>query len=250
MMTGRFVDRVAVITGSASGIGLATAIRMSDEGAAVLVADIDGDGASRAADLIRERGGSAVSTVLDVRDADGWSAACELAVEHLGAIDVLVNNAGAPRGGSLKDMAMDQWRAGIDANLTGAFLGMQAAAPALASSDHASVVNVSSIFASSGAGVSASYAAAKAGVLGLTRTTAVHWAPDGIRVNSLSPGLVDTPFHGARREAAETRWSDDIPLGRFARPDELAASIAFLASDDAAYITGIDLVVDGGFLAR
>lgn len=246
----RLIGKVAVVTGAAGGIGQATVRRLAAEGATVLATDVEPDRVVVAREGAGGVGPAVSAHRLDVTDEGEWNGLRDIAVARHGRIDVLVNNAGITDGAVIEDLTPDLWHRTLDVSLTGVFLGMRCFSELLKASGHGSVINISSVFADSGVGRSVAYSAAKAGVQAMTRTVAVRWATEHVRVNSISPGLVDTTFHGAARQAANARWSPEIPLGRFADADEIAAGVAFLASDDASYMTGADLRLDGGFLAR
>ena len=255
----RLEGRVALITGAASGIGKATAERLADEGAIVMVTDVDDDGGHAVADALTEGGRRAGYVHLDVVSESEWRDAVGATVERFGGIDVLVNNAGVHgEAESIEDTTLASWDRSIAILQTGVFLGMKCAAPALRASSHASVVNISSIFgASGGFGTSPAYHAAKGAVRVITKSAALNWARDGIRVNSIHPGFIDTPL---LRPSATTRprtsgdmqqvMLDVTPMGRLGRPEEVAAGVAYLASDDASFVTGSELYIDGGYMAR
>ena len=251
MMT-RLQDRVALVTGAASGIGKATAHRLAGEGAAVLVSDIQDTAGEAVAAAIRDGGGQAIYRRLDVTREDDWAAAISAVRDAFGGLDILVNNAGVGDIDVIENTSLEQYERTIAITQTSVFLGTRAAAELLKASSHASVINISSIFgASGGFGTSPAYHAAKGAVRLLTKNTALHWADDGIRVNSVHPGFIDTPILGP---AMGTPMGDAIiattPLGRLGRPEEIAAAVAYLASDDASFVTGSELYVDGGYMAR
>jgi NAD(P)-dependent dehydrogenase (short-subunit alcohol dehydrogenase family) len=250
----RLTGRVALVTGAASGIGQAVAERLAAEGAAVMVTDVnDADGKAVAGEI----GPRAAYLHLDVATEQDWEQAVAGTVEQFGGLDVLVNNAGVHGEGTpLEEVTLANWDRSIAVLQTGVFLEMKCAAPALLKSAHASVVNISSIFgASGGFGSSPAYHAAKGAVRILTKTAALHWATEGIRVNSVHPGFIDTPRLRPMAEQPESAAMfqailDVTPMGRFGHAEEVAAGVAYLASDDATFVTGSELYIDGGYTAR
>ena len=248
----RLEGRVALITGGASGIGRETALRLAHEGAAVLVTDIQAEAGQDTVEQIRAAGGRAAFALHDVTSESDWEAACAKAEQEFGGLDIVVNNAGM---GDLKDIeetTLDEWNLTIAIDQTGVFLGLKVPAPYLKRSQHASVINISSIFGSSGGfGTSPAYHAAKGAVRTLTKNAALHWATEGIRVNSVHPGFIATPIlETARGTEFWDAMTAMTPMGRLGETAEVAAGVAFLASDDAAFVTGLELYIDGGYMAR
>lgn len=249
---GKLEGRTALVTGAASGIGRATAVRLAAEGAAVVVTDVQDQPGRAVAEQLRDQGARAVYQHHDVADEASWQAAVGQASAAFGGLDVLVNNAGIGDLATIEDTSSGDWERTIAVDQTGVFLGMKTAAAALKASGHGSVVNISSIFgASGGFGTSPAYHAAKGAVRILTKNAALHWSMEGVRVNSVHPGFIDTPMlEAARGTEFESAMIALTPMGRLGRPEEVAACVAFLAGDDASFITGSELYVDGGYLAR
>ena len=249
-MTGRLEGKVAVITGAASGIGAASAVRFSDEGAKVVVADVD----ARAGQALADRVGGSFFEV-DVTDAPGVEAMYDHALQRWGRLDVSFNNAGIspPEDDSILTTGLDAWRRVQEVNLTSVYLCCQAALPRLLAGGGGSIINTASFVALMGAATSQiSYTASKGGVLALSRELGVQFAREGVRVNALCPGPVSTPLLQelfAKDPERAARRLVHVPMGRFGRPEEIAAAAAFLASDDASFITASTFVVDGGIHA-
>jgi NAD(P)-dependent dehydrogenase (short-subunit alcohol dehydrogenase family) len=246
-MTERFSGRTAVVTGGSSGIGLATVRRLASEGARVVVADIDAGSGKVAAD---EVGGLFVQT--DVTSETQVEALFATVVDTYGSVDVAFNNAGIspPEDDSILETGLDAWRRVQEVNLTSVFLCCKAVIPHMQRQGRGAIVNTASFVAVMGAATSQiSYTASKGGVLAMTRELGVQFAREGIRVNALCPGPVDTPLlqelFATDPERAQRRLVH-IPMGRFARPEEIASTVAFLASDDAGFITASTFLVDGG----
>jgi len=252
MSSNRLEGRVALITGAASGIGKVTAQRLAAEGAAVLVTDIQIEAGEATVRELVAAGARAAFVKHDVTSETDWEAAVAQAVEDFGGLDILVNNAGMGDIKPIEETTLDEWDRTIAIDQTGVFLGMKIAAPALKKSAHASVVNISSIFGSSGGfGVSPAYHAAKGAVRTLTKNVALHWATEGVRVNSIHPGFIATPIlEQSRNTPIWDGMTALTPMGRLGRPEDIAAGVAYLASDDAAFITGLELYIDGGYMAR
>ncbi|MEV4729923.1 glucose 1-dehydrogenase [Saccharopolyspora sp. NPDC049426] len=251
-MVDRLQGRVALVTGAASGIGRATAERFAEEGAAVLVTDIQDVAGEGVANGLRESGSRAAFLHHDVASEESWQEAIDHVVAEFGGLDILVNNAGVGDVAPLEETTKEQYERTIAVTQTSVFLGMKAAAEQLKASRCGSVVNVSSIYGVGGGfGTSPGYHAAKGAVRLLTKNTAMRWVGDGVRVNSVHPGFVDTPIlENVKGTEIEAGMVSVMPMGRLARPSEIAAAIAFLASDDASFMTGSELHVDGGYLAR
>jgi 3(or 17)beta-hydroxysteroid dehydrogenase len=255
----RFEGRAVLISGAAGGIGLATAARFAREGAAVVMTDIDEDRVAAEVRRIAGEGGRALAVRHDVTSEASWAAVMEEARDWLGRLDVLVNNAGVASIASIEDISLADWRRVTSVNLDGVFLGTRSAIDAMKQNGGA-IINVSSIEGIVAEPLLASYNASKGGVRIFTKSAALHCAAQGyaIRINSIHPGYVVTPMvSGAAAlmpaEAADAFLRDvisRIPVGRMGRADEIAGAIAFLASDDASYMTGSELIVDGGYTAR
>src|SRR3954447_1328172 len=248
----RLEGRVALITGAASGIGKMTAQRLVEEGAAVLVTDIQVDAGEATAKELGNNGGKAAFFKNDVTSETDWEAAVAQAVAECGGLDILVNNAGMGDIKPIEETSLAEWDRTVAIDQTGVLLGMKVAAPQLKQSPYGSVINISSIFGSSGGfGVSPAYHAAKGAVRTLTKNVALHWATEGVRVNSIHPGFIATPIlEQSRNTPIWDGMTALTPMGTLGRPEDIAAGVAFLASDDAAFITGLELYIDGGYMAR
>jgi NAD(P)-dependent dehydrogenase (short-subunit alcohol dehydrogenase family) len=246
-MVERLTDRVAVVTGGGSGIGRASAVRLAAEGARVVIADIDETSGRAAAEQV---GGLFVR--VDVTDPEQVEALFQAAVDTYGSLDVAFNNAGIspPDDDSILDTGLDAWRRVQEVNLTSVYLCCKAAIPHMLRQGKGSIINTASFVAVMGAATSQiSYSASKGAVLSMSRELGVQFARQGIRVNALCPGPVNTPLLQelfAKDPERAARRLVHIPLGRFAEPDEIAAAVAFLASDDSSFMTASTFLVDGG----
>jgi NAD(P)-dependent dehydrogenase (short-subunit alcohol dehydrogenase family) len=254
-MSGRLAGKAAFVTGGASGIGRAIAERFVAEGARVAVADRDEPGARQVADSL---GAAALAVPLDVTDEAAWIAALGTAADAFGRLDVLVNNAGIGPLGTIEKTSLEEWRRVHAVNLDGVFLGCKHVLPHLRRAGGGSIVNMSSVAGLIGTPTLVAYGSSKAAVRMLTKSVALHCARrrDGIRCNSIHPVFTETPMVeamvGGAREPAAAReaLAAQIPLGRLARAEEVAAMAVWLASDEAALVTGAEFVIDGGLSAQ
>lgn len=252
-MTGRLTGKVALITGAANGMGAAHAEMFVKQGAKVIIADVDAEGGEAFAAKL---GDSALFVRLDVTDADAWSSAVAAGSAAFGPISVLVNNAGVS-GSATKtvDITEAEWNRTIDIDLTGTFRGMKALLPHMLENGGGSIVNISSAAGMAAApGVNIAYVAAKFAVRGMSKQAAIEYAQQGIRVNSVHPGAVRTELtqnlvDQLGPEFMEQFYSS-VPMHRIAELEEVSNAVMFLASDDSSFITGTELVIDGGLLAQ
>jgi NAD(P)-dependent dehydrogenase (short-subunit alcohol dehydrogenase family) len=271
-MTGRLDGLVAFVTGAGSGIGRATALRLAGEGAKLMLTDIDAPAGRTTAEMIHAAGGTAQFRGQDVTEEARWAELVERTLMLFGRLDVLVNNAGIGSGAPVTEMTLEAWNQLLAVNMTGVFLGVKHALPAMrmaraegrwAGTTGGSIINISSVAGLAGAAGMAGYCATKGGVRLLSKAVAMECAAarDQVRVNSVHPGIIDTPIWGkiaasdvVMPEGMNALTADQValaaPVGRPGRPEDVAAAIAFLASDDSRYMTGSELVVDGGWTAH
>jgi 3-oxoacyl-[acyl-carrier protein] reductase len=243
----RLKDKVAIVTGAGSGIGAATAKRFAGEGAAVVVADVMDEQAAGVVGEIEAAGGKAIACHCNVADKGEVDAMVGAAIEAFGTVHILVNNAGITRDGFAVKLTEDKWDAVIDVNLKGSFLCAQAVMPIMNEQGWGRIISTSSVGADGNMG-QANYAASKAGIVGMTRTLALEGARNNVLVNCVSPGATETQMFAGVPEKVVQFMLSRIPLKRLANPDEIASVHTFLASDDASYITGQNIAVDGGAL--
>jgi NAD(P)-dependent dehydrogenase (short-subunit alcohol dehydrogenase family) len=247
----RFSGRTALVTGAASGIGRATAIRLASEGATVVAVDVNADLLSKLSGETGGLSGSVSTLVGDVGTEDGVDRLVSEAVDRLGTLDVVVNVAGVLSFSHTHEQPLEEWSRLIAINLTGTFLVCRQALPHLLSS-HGNIVNLASTAAHKGQPWAAAYAASKGGVLAFTRALAVEYAAAGLRVNSISPGAIDTPITSAFHlpEGADIKLLNRVtPIGSFGSPEGIAAAIAYVASDEASHMNGADILIDGATVA-
>jgi NAD(P)-dependent dehydrogenase (short-subunit alcohol dehydrogenase family) len=245
----RLEGRVAVITGAASGIGRGVAFAFAQAGCRVVVIDKNGDGAEATVEALKGQGAHALALGCDVSDPDSVRKAAAASEAEFGPCDILVNNAGVQVPGQLGSIDLATWNCVLGINLTGALLCSQAFGDQMRTRKRGSIVHVASIGADHPSKTAGSYSVTKAGLVMLSRVLAIEWAADGIRSNAVKPGMIRTGLTEAayRVPGLEQRRSAVIPAGRIGEPEDLAGAVLFLASDLASYITGQELVVDGGF---
>ena len=243
--------KIAVITGGGSGIGQATALLLAQEGARVVIADLDFGAAQNTAQQIKAGGREALAFETDVTRADQLEALVQKTVAEFGALDIMHNNAGISGGRRfVADTSEDYWEKVIRVNLTGVFLGSKYAVRQMLKQGSGVIINTASTFGLVGLPGNAAYSAAKGGVIQLTRSMALEYAPNNIRVNCICAGWIATPFNQDMDEKL-VRWSlRETPLGRWGKPEEIARAVLYLASEDSSFLTGTILAIDGGWTAK
>jgi len=239
-------DKVAVVTGASQGIGRETAMALAGAGAKVVVAARNEEKLAALVSEIAAPGGEAFAVKMDVADAEQVKAGFKRVIEKFGRVDILVNNAAVTRDGLAMRMKKDDWDAVLQTNLTGAHLCIQQALPTMMKARAGRIINISSIVAQMGNAGQANYVAAKAGLIGLTKAIAIEIASRGITVNAVAPGFIETPMTDVLPDRVKEELKVRIPLGRMGSARDVAAAIVFLASDEAGYITGHVLNVNGG----
>jgi NAD(P)-dependent dehydrogenase (short-subunit alcohol dehydrogenase family) len=256
-MANRFENKVVVITGAGKGIGRTSALAFAAEGGAVVIGDVDMDAASETVHQITQEGGKATAVKCDVRNSAEVQNLINTAVETYGGVDVLYNNAGVVRYGTVEELTEEDWDFQLDINLKGSFLTCKYAIPEMRKRGGGAIVNTASVQAFASQKTVAAYSASKGGVVSFTTTVALDHAHENIRCNCIAPGSIRTPmledaagtFGGDDPEGAITEWGRLHPLGRVGRPEEVANLVLFLASDDSSFCTGGCYRVDGGLLS-
>lgn len=246
-------QKVALVTGAASGIGRATAERLGRDGYAVMAADLNQEAVEETAQALGKLGIESAGEQVNVADADLVEQLVENTVAHFGRLDCLVNSAGiSAEQAPLHKCSIEDWERSISINLSGSFYTIRSAVPHMLSAGSGAIVNIASIMGAVGSPNSPGYVASKHGIVGLTKAAALDYANQGIRVNAVGPGVIETPMSAPMRENERVRdmLLQTTPLGRFGKPEDVAALIAFLCSDDAGFITGQLYPVDGGYLTK
>jgi 3-oxoacyl-[acyl-carrier protein] reductase len=239
-------DKVAVVTGASQGIGRETALALAEAGARVVVAARNEEKLATLVNEIAATGGAAFAVKIDVAEGEQVKAGFKQVIEKFGRLDILVNNAAVTRDGLAMRMKKEDWDAVLQTNLTGAHLCIQQALPTMMKARSGRIINISSVVAQSGNAGQANYVAAKAGLIGLTKAIAIEIASRNITVNAVAPGFIETPMTDVLPDKVKEELKVRIPLGRMGSARDVAAAIVFLASDEAAYITGHVLNVNGG----
>ena len=249
----RLENKVALISGGARGMGAAEARLFATEGAQVVICDVLEEEGRQTEAQINESGGECLFVRLDVTNESNWHQVVNATIARFGKLDILVNNAGITGGGrGVEETTVEAWDRVMDVNAKGVFLGTKAAIPEMRKVGGGSIINISSVYGMVGSGGSSSYHASKGAVRLLTKSTAIQYAGEGIRVNSVHPGPIVTPMTEAILANPESnqRWISGTPLGRLGEPDDVAYGVLFLASDESSFMTGSELQIDGGWTAQ
>ena len=246
---GRLDGKVALISGGARGQGATEAKLFAQEGAKVVFGDVLDDAGQRVEEDIRQAGGAATYIHLDVTEESDWERAVATAISTYGKLDILVNNAGILRRENIEETTKELWDTVLAVNATGVFLGTKHAIPAMRQAGGGSIVNISSVSGMIALGAPA-YNASKGAVRVFTKVTAIHHAPDNIRCNSIHPGPIDTPMTQTTDTTRREKILSDVPLGRYGTSEDIAYGVLYLASDEAKFMTGAELVIDGGYTAQ
>ena len=247
----RLEGKVALLSGGAGGIGAAEARLFAQEGAKVVIGDLQEDEGRKIEAEINGSGGEAIFVKLNVTDEDSWRNAVSTAVDRFGKLDILVNNAGILRNEGLLDTTEEIWDLVMDVNSKGTFLGVKHAIPEMRKAGGGSIINISSGAGLVGSKKTTAYHASKGAVRIFTKSAAIQYAKESIRVNSVHPGPIETPMLASSLASPEGgRRPSEIPLGRYGRPEEIAYGVLYLASDESSFVTGSELVIDGGRTAQ
>ena len=248
----RLENKVALISGGARGMGAAESRLFAKEGAKVVIGDVLEEEGRQTEAQINEAGGDCLFVRLDVTSESNWQDVVAATVARFGKLDILVNNAGIGRPGTVEETTTEIWDTVMDINAKGVFLGTKAAIPEMRKVGGGSIINISSIWGIVGSGGSSAYHASKGAVRLLTKSTAIQYAGEGIRANSVHPGPIATPMtEASRADSDRNQWFlANSPLGRWGEPEDVAYGVLFLASDESSFMTGSELVIDGGWTAQ
>ncbi|MFF2446534.1 SDR family NAD(P)-dependent oxidoreductase [Neobacillus sp. NPDC058068] len=246
---GRLAGKVAIITGAAFGMGASEAILFAKEGAKVVATDIKDDALTEVINKINADGGDAIGLKHNVASEEEWKHVIEETINHYGKIDILVNNAGIAEPKTIATIGMDQWEKVMDVNLSGCVIGMKYVIPEMKKAGGGSLINISSIGGIVGMAGTSPYTAAKGALRSLTKAAAVEFSKDKIRVNSVHPGIIETPMTKESFKEALPYYQTFTQLPYFGKPEDVAYGVLYLASDEARFVTGSELVIDGGWTA-
>ncbi|MED5019370.1 glucose 1-dehydrogenase [Paenibacillus chibensis] len=246
---GRLTGKVAIITGAANGMGAAEAKLFASEGAKVVATDLKEEALNEVVSEIKAAGGDAIGIKHNVASEEEWKQIVEDTVKRYGKIDILVNNAGVSTTMTIANLEMEQWNKVLDINLNGCMLGMKYAIPEMQKNGSGSVINISSIGGIVGMAGSSAYTAAKGALRAITKGAAVEFAKDCVRVNTVHPGIIETPMTAPSFKDATPYYKTFTQLPYFGKPEDVAYGVVFLASDESRFMTGAELVIDGGWTA-